>query len=483
MKITGFVRAQLIIFSIVTVISIVAMAVYYIRIPQMVGIGSYTVKAQMDASGGLYKNANVSFRGVNVGKVTGMRLTEKGVEAELRIDSGTHIPDNSVVSVRSVSAVGEQFVEFSPPAENVSSHSLGDDATVEVTDLPVEISSMLDQADALLNQVGDTKLRDLMDEAFAAFNGTGPQLQRLLDSMALFVAEADKNVDTAIALVDQAGPILETQNQTAAQIRSWTRDVTTFTDTLRAHRPEITDILREGPGTANAAQKLFSDMNESLPLAVSNLRVDARTMALYLPNLRQTIVLYPRVLAALLTAVNTGSSRYGANVSFTLGFQDPPACTVGFLPPDQWRFPSAQDARDLPPGQLCRLPQNAQSTVRGARNFPCVEYPGRRAPTPEECATGYKPDADQNLALPNGFPGTDLPKASEVQPRQPAGRVVPGSAKSYDSEPAVYATTYDPDTGEFIGPDGKKYTTGELSKETEGQKTQWYDLITKTVEN
>lgn len=474
MKITNFVRGQLIVFALVTVVAIVAMAVFYIRIPQMFGVGSYRVTLEMPSSGGLYKNANVSFRGVDVGKVTGMWLTPDGVEAELSIDSSTKIPANSSATVRSVSAVGEQFVEFTPPAEP-SSASIAAGSTVEVTDMPVEISSMLDQADALLNSVSDTKLREVMDEAFLAFNGTGPALQRLLDSMILFVDAANENVDVVNDLIDQTGPILATQNRTADAIRAWTTDLTTVTDTLRAKQQEVTGILQKGPGAAASAQKLFGDMSESFPAAISNLSVDARTMAVYLPNLQQTIVLYPRVLAALITAINSGSSAYGPNVNFTLGFQDPPTCTVGFLPPEDWRFPSAQTPQDLPPGLLCRLPQNAQSSVRGARNFPCVEYPGRRGPTPAECRTGFRESPRDNVAFPNGFPGTNLP-------RQPAGHVVPGTAQSYDPAPATYATTYDPVTGEFIGPDGKTYTAG-LGEAPGAKKTQWYDLITKTVES
>ena len=43
--------------------------------------------------------------------------------------------------------------------------------------------------------------------------------------------------------VDQGGQLLATQSRTADDIRAWTRDVTAFTDQLRANRPEITDIL------------------------------------------------------------------------------------------------------------------------------------------------------------------------------------------------------------------------------------------------
>ncbi|GAA4664508.1 MCE family protein [Gordonia humi] len=473
MKITGFVRMQLIVFSIVSVISLIAVAVFYIRVPQMFGLGSYTVNVTMPVTGGLYKNANVSFRGVNVGKVSGVRLTGDGVEAQLRIDTGTDIPANSAAAVRSVSAIGEQFVEFTPPADP-SSQLLSNGATVSTDDVPVEISTMLDQADALLADVGDTKLRAVMDEAFTAFNGTADDLSRLMDSMVLFVGAFHKNVDAAIDLVTEAGPILETQNRTASQIRSWTKDMTTVTDQLRASRPDITDILVNGPGVANQAKDLFDDMGPGFITGMSNLKVAAQTQRIYLPNLRQTIVLYPRVLSALITAINTGSNRHGPNVNFTLGFQDPPTCSVGFLPPDKWRFPSETAPQDLPPGMLCRLPQDAQTSVRGARNFPCVEFPGRRAPTPEECRTGFTPSPRDNVALPNGFPGTDLPK-------QPAGYVVPGTPSDYDPSPATYATTYDPESGKFIGPDGKMYST-DAGKDRE-QKTKWYELITKAADS
>ncbi|ACY23119.1 virulence factor Mce family protein [Gordonia bronchialis DSM 43247] len=474
MKITRFVRIQLIIFAIVTVIAMVAMAIYYIRVPSMFGVGSYRVELNLPSSGGLYENANVSFRGVNVGKVKAVRLTDEGVQAELTIDNSAQIPESAKASVRSVSAIGEQFVEFTPPPGGGEGATLHDGSQVSSRDVPVEISSMLDQADALLQKVGDTKLRSLMDEAFTAFNGTGEALQRLLDSMALFVDEANKNTDTTISLVDQGGQLLATQSRTADDIRAWTRDVTAFTDQLRANRPEITDILDKGPTTVSDSEQLFASMNESWPMLVSNLGVVAKTQAVYLPNMRQILVIYPRLIAALITALNSGSVRYGPNVNFSLGFQDRPPCNIGFLPADQWRFPSAQNARELPPGMLCRVPQNSNMAVRGARNYPCVEFPGRRAPTPAECRTGYKPLPGSVDPFQHGLPFGLKWEA------QRSGNVTPGTPSSYSPEPAVYATTYDPVSGDFIGPDGKTYNAGTGTK-SQGQGGSWQSLITGTV--
>lgn len=495
MKITRFVRMQLTIFAIVTVVSIIAMAVYYIRLPQMAGIGKYTVTLQLPSSGGLYQNANVSYRGVNVGKVSSVSLTDTGVAAKLDIESSAKIPADSQASVRSVSAVGEQFVEFTPPKDSSGDGpKLSDGAVVNSDDIPVEISTMLDQATTLLNKVGDTKLRALMDEAFVAFNGTGEQLQRLLDSMVLLVDDANKNADATIDLVRDAGDILSTQSATSDDIRAWTSNVTKVTDQLRANNPEITDILAKGPGVASQSQQLFESMDQSIPLLVNNLSTTARTLAIYHPNLQQIIVIYPRLINALTTVINTGDTdRYGANVDYALGFQDPGTCTVGFLPYSEWRGGGAQTPRQLPAGMLCRVPQDSQLAVRGARNFPCAEFPGRRAPSPAECRTGYKPKGE-NVALPNGLPfGLKLPGNVQPQTTTPAakpttkskpkvvpqGAIVPANPSAYDPAPAVYSTTYDPRTGEYIGPDGKTYNAG-LGTDSQGKDSTWQSLVTAT---
>ncbi|GAB09717.1 Mce family protein [Gordonia araii NBRC 100433] len=492
MKITNFVRSQLIIFAVVTVVAMLAMAIIYIRIPQMFGVGVYRVNLDLPTTGGLYQNANVSFRGVNVGKVDSVTLTDKGVRARLTIDSNAKIPENSQASIRSVSAVGEQFVEFLPP-EKPDSSSLGNNATVVTDDVPVEISTMLDQADRLLTNVGDSKLRAVMDEAFKAFNGTGEQLQRLLDSMTLLTDDAYQNSDAMIALVREAGDVLSTQRRTSDAVRSWTSSMTRVTDQLRANKPEITGILAKGPGVTSDTGRLFESMQISLPLLVDNLGTSAKTMAVYHPNMRQILVLYPRLLDILITAVNTGDvERYGANADFALGFQDPGTCTVGFLPFDQWRPGSATTARELPPGLLCRVPQDQNLAVRGSRNFPCVEFPGRRAPTPEECRTGYKPNANQNVPFPNGLPfglkwqgpgrGPGVAPARH-QGAGATGSVVPATPSQFrkdGNQPAVYSTTYDPKTGDYVGPDGKTYNAG-LGRDSRGKTTTWQQMINPTT--
>ncbi len=50
-----------------------------------------------------------------------------------------------------------------------------------------------------------------------------------------------------------------------------------------------------------------------------------------------------------------------------------------------WRSPSDTSDIDTPDGLYCKLPQDSPLSVRGARNYPCMGHPGKRAPTVEIC--------------------------------------------------------------------------------------------------
>ena len=99
-------------FGILTVVSLLVLGIYYLQIPSLVGIGRYTLKAELPASGGLYPTANVTYRGITIGKVTDVEPTERGAEATMSIDSDYKIPVDAVANVHSVSAVGEQYLDL-----------------------------------------------------------------------------------------------------------------------------------------------------------------------------------------------------------------------------------------------------------------------------------------------------------------------------------------------------------------------------------
>src|ERR1700737_432269 len=109
---TPVIRIQLAIFLALTLLALGVLGFYYLRLPTVAGIGQYTLYADFPASGGLYATANVTYRGVTVGRVTNVEPTERGARATMRISDRYKIPGNASANVHSVSAIGEQYVDL-----------------------------------------------------------------------------------------------------------------------------------------------------------------------------------------------------------------------------------------------------------------------------------------------------------------------------------------------------------------------------------
>ena len=105
----------------------------------------------------------------------------------------------------------------------------------------------------------------------------------------------------------------------------------------------------------------------------------------YHASIEQVLVLLPPFTAAIQSFLPTKTITGLPTGAFNLIISDPPACTVGFLPPTQWRSPADTRTVDTPDGLYCKLPQDSPIGVRGARNYPCQGHPGKRAPTVEIC--------------------------------------------------------------------------------------------------
>ncbi|MFI1914349.1 MCE family protein [Nocardia sp. NPDC020380] len=464
MKLTKFVKAQLAIFTVLTIVGLSVMAGSYIHLPAMFGIGRYGVTVQLTATGGLYPTANVAYRGTNVGKVEDVKLTPQGVDAKLSINSDFKIPSDVEAYVKSVSAIGEQYVDL-VPADSPKGGNLHDGSVIPVdrTKLPQDVGTMLDQADRLLSSVADTKLAEVINDAFTAFNGAGPDLQRFIDSASLLVQEAKDNTDQTKDLLNKLGPLLDTQNQSADSIRSWTEDLTTLTDQLRQHDPSLRQLLQRTPSAVDKVNQTFQDLKPTLPILLANMVSVGQVGVTYHAGVEQVLVTYPPLLAALLTAIR-GPIERGAMVDFMLGLNDPPGCTTGFLPLDQRRSPADLSQIDTPDNMYCKVAQNAPEAVRGIRNTPCMEVPGKRAPTPELCRD------------PNGYvPEGDNPPIGPPHPVDNSGAPTDNPTTDH---PAAYIGHVDPESGTFLGPDGRTYRRGDVGPDGSSKvPSSWQQML------
>jgi phospholipid/cholesterol/gamma-HCH transport system substrate-binding protein len=494
MRMTRQILIQMAIFAVIATTALAIMVFVYMRLPALLGVGQYRVTLQLPETGGLYARGNVTYRGVEVGEVKSVKLTETGVVADLALNSDVEIPADLDAEVHSVSSVGEQFVQLLPRSGEGPMLKDGDVIPKDRATVPTDINTVLDNTNRGLEAIPRDNLQTVVDEAYVAVGGLGPELRRLVTGSTTLAIDARKNLDSLTTLIDQSKPVLDTQIDTAGSIQAWAANLASISGQLQSQDSAVAGILEKGPGAADEVRALFDRLRPTLPIVLANLVSIGEVAVVYQPSLEQLLVLLPQG-TAVTQAVgvhkrNTKQDYEGDALLFNLNLaipllpapiplppqQLPPPCTTGFIPAQQQRVPVFEDYPDRPPGDVyCRVPQDAPFNVRGARNLPCITVPGKRAPTWQQCESneqyvplndGYNWKGDPNATL----SGQDIP---HVPPDVSPAEVAPPPSPV---PPPIAAAEYDPATGTYVGPDGHVYTQSNLARNATEEQT-WQTML------
>ncbi|MEH3137592.1 MAG: MCE family protein [Mycolicibacterium neoaurum] len=502
MLLTRMIKTQLLIFVVLTLVALVVLSLGYLRLPTYAGIGMYRLYADLPNSAGLYKTANVTFRGTTVGKVIEVEPTETGARVTMDINNDTQVPIDASADVHSVSAVGEQFLDLVSP-DNVPQHFKDGDTITKGT-VPAEVGPALDSAQRGLAALPEEKIGVLLDETAKAVGGLGPSLQRLVDATQNLAGDFRENLPALTDVVDNSAPIIESQVNSGDAISRWAANLNTISAQTAEKDAALRSGLQQAAPTADQLNAVFGDVRESLPQTLANLEIVLDMLKRYNKNVEQVLVVLPQGAAIAQTATIFAPEGL---LHFGLGINSPPPCLTGFLPASQWRSPADTKTEPLPSGLYCKIPKDAPNAVRGARNYPCVDVPGKRAATPRECRgeepyvpLGTNPwygDPNQIVDCPaagarctrpvnpgqvipapsinngmNPLPASQLPPPQTTLPTSdpltPPGQGTV-TCSGQQPNPCIYtpaagpSAVYSPSSGEVVGPDGVKYSVNNSS--------------------
>ncbi|MDT5001277.1 MAG: phospholipid/cholesterol/gamma-HCH transport system substrate-binding protein [Mycobacterium sp.] len=499
---TRFIKIQLILFVILTMIALVVLGWYYLRLPALAGLGQYKLYADLPRSGGLYATANVTYRGTAIGKVKTVEPTENGARVEMSIDSDIRIPADASANVHSVSAIGEQYLDLVSTGN--PGQYLSGGATITQSSVPSEVGPALDSANAGLAVLPKDKIDSLLTETSQAVGGLGPALQRLVDSTTAIASDFKDNLGPVNDIVNNATPILDSQVNSGDAISQWAANLNTITSQTAEQDQALRSGLQQAAPTADQLNEVFGGVRDSLPQVLANVAVVADMLKRYHKGLEQTLVILPQIGTIAQTATIFDGEGL---LHFGLSIGQPPPCLTGFLPASEWRSPADTSLAPLPAATYCKIPKDFQgNVVRGARNYPCADVPGKRAASPAECHSNepYVPlgtnpwygDPNQILTCPAAGarcdqpvkPGYVIPAPSinngmnplsaDRLPGTPPPTSDPLTAPGQGSvacsgqqpNPCIYtpasgpAAIYSPSSGEVVGPDGTKYSVTNSSK-------------------
>jgi phospholipid/cholesterol/gamma-HCH transport system substrate-binding protein len=510
---TRMIRIQLIIFTILTVIALLALGLYYLRLPSVAGIGQYKLYADLPRSGGLYSTANVTYLGTEIGKVTDVVPTERGARATMSIDSDIKIPADATANVHSVSAIGEQYLDLVSTSDKQGQY-LAPGTTITNSTVPSEVGPALDAANNGLAALPKEKIDTLLTETSQAVGGLGPSLQRLVDSTTAIASDLKDNLGPVNDIINNSTPILNSQVDSGDAISRWAANLNTIAAQTAEQDQALRSGLRQAAPTADQLNAVFGDVREALPQTLANLAIVTDLLKRYHKGIEQALVILPQGA----TAVQAGTIFPGEGLlHFGLSIGQPAPCLTGFLPASEWRSPADTSTKPLPSGLYCKIPKDTPANVvRGARNYPCVDVPGKRAATPEECRsnTPYEPlgtnpwygDPNQILTCPAAAARCDQPvKPGYVVPAPsinngmnplPADQLPPPIRPTSDPltapgqgsvacsgqqpNPCIYtpaagpSAIYNPSSGQVVGPDGVQYS---VTNSSDPGENGWKEML------
>jgi phospholipid/cholesterol/gamma-HCH transport system substrate-binding protein len=408
--ITRRTKIQLMVFVLITLIGVSYVGARYARLDRLVVDDSYTVVAHFPDSGGMFAGGEVTYRGVRVGEVSSLELTDAGVDMNLDIaNEFDTIPADTLAIVGNRSAVGEQYVELQPQAD--SEPYLSDDSEIasDNTRTPIAVETLLTHLSDTVESVDKDALKTTVDEMGKAFGGTGQDLGRIIDSGNSFIEEANENFDVTTALIRDSNTVLNGQIAKASAIRTFARNLQLFSSTLAGSDADLRQVIDSGSVTATQLRTFIEDNDVQLGELVSRLVTTGEVVVEHLDGVEQILVLYPYVVEGGFTVVSKSSNGlYDAHFGMVLT-QEPHVCNEGYEGTNR-RDPN--DGSNVPMNMNARCTEPAaQSNARGTQHAPQRAGAAYRAPV----VASYDPGTHRlhwGSRVPGGLssPGTLAPR-------------------------------------------------------------------------
>jgi len=360
-------RLRLITFAVVGVLVIAFTAFSYANLGRYLGSrGYYVVRLDLANSGGIYPNADVTYRGVSVGRVGTMRLTSTGIEVDLNIrSSAPPIPARLHATVADLSAVGEQYVDLRP--DGSAGPYLADGSVIpeRLTELPLPVTSLLTSVNTLATSLPLGSLRQLTNELATGFAGQGKNLQAILDGNSAIARGAAATMPQTTTLIRDGQTVLQTQIAETGALTSFGQNALLLARQLASSNDSFRGLIVNGSQAAGQVADLLAGTSPSLGVLIANLLTTSDVTLTRGKALQELLSALPADIAIGSTVINGNGARFGV----ALTFFDPLPCVAGY---GGTRY---RNGLETSPGTLntaarCALPASSGVDVRGSANAP-----------------------------------------------------------------------------------------------------------------
>ena len=219
----------------------------------------YTVHAVLTTAGGIYQDAAVTFRGVQVGKVSAVHLEPTSVVVDMAINHGTKIPDNVTASVKELTAAGEQYMDLVPPAADPPPYLRGGyTIPVNRTSVPVSIGQLLNTVNSLVNSLSASDLNTLSRALAEGLQGAGQDLRSIIVDGTTLLEALQSAAPATANLINSGHQVLSTFNQTSDNFAEFSHNLNLLSQQLAESNSDLVNLLQNGAALSSSGNQFLS---------------------------------------------------------------------------------------------------------------------------------------------------------------------------------------------------------------------------------
>lgn len=365
---TRTIRLKLVAFLVIGATVLAYTFFHYASLGRYVGLrGYYVVRLDLANAGGIFPDADVTYRGVSVGRVGAVNLTATGVEADLDIsNSAPPIPARLHAAVADLSAVGEQYVDLRPDASSGPYLTDGSVIGVSDTSLPLPVTSLLTNVNALATSLPLGSLRTVMNELSTGLSYQGTNLQGIIDGNNALIKAAYANLPQTTTLINDSSQVLSTQVSESGELTAFGRSSLQLASQLDQSNGDLQRLIVNTPLAAAQVTGLLQDNNVTLGALIANLLTTSEVTLTRGKALDELLSVLPAAVAAGSTVITAQGARFGV----ALTFFNPLPCTAGY---GGTVYRNGLDTSPGPPvntSAQCTAPASSGQDVRGSAHAP-----------------------------------------------------------------------------------------------------------------
>jgi phospholipid/cholesterol/gamma-HCH transport system substrate-binding protein len=302
----------------VALLVIIVASVYYIAF-DAVGVKlwwnePFTVKVQLKNAGGLYSDAYVTYRGVEVGKVKAIDLKPTMVIAVLAIDKGEKIPLNVTAAVRELTAASEQYIDLTPTSNDPPYLYDGYTIREDRTSVPVTVGTLLNTVNSLINSLHANDLNTISQTLGTGLENAGNDLRDIITDGRTLLEALQQAEGGTVSLIDNGNTVLSTLAATGNEFEGFSQNLNVLSSQLVQSNSDLISLLKNGDTATSALAGYMSKYNTSTAQLIDDLSVINGLATANEPGFNALLEVLP------VFATNIASTASGGTLRFELDF-------------------------------------------------------------------------------------------------------------------------------------------------------------------